>query len=53
MVIVPFVLQLVGLACLLIAALGLFPNTRIGWGWFGIFLWLLSRMASGFTLHPA
>lgn len=52
--ILPFLLQLVALACLLFAAFNLFggPPNRPVWGWLGMFLWLLSLMVSGIVLHP-
>lgn len=47
------VLQLAALACLLFAALRWLqgPPNRPDWGWLGMFLWLLSLMVSGITLH--
>jgi hypothetical protein len=50
--ILPFILQLIALACLLFATFSMFPTSRVSWGWAGMFLWLLSLMVSGIALHP-
>lgn len=49
------VLQIIALVCFLIAWLGVaLPASKpLGWGWFGLFLWLLSLMLGGIYLHPA
>lgn len=52
MTILPFLLQVAALACLAFAAFGLFPSTKVNWLPAGLFLWLLSLMVSGVTLHP-
>jgi hypothetical protein len=52
MAILPFLLQIVALVCLLFAAFGLFPTSKLSWGWAGMFFWLLSLMVSGIVLHP-
>lgn len=51
--IVPLILQIIALVCLAFASFGLFqasPGKPV-WGWFGMFLWLLSLMVSGIQLH--
>jgi hypothetical protein len=50
-----FVLQVIALVCLFIAAMGWFtaPAPRPIWGWLGMFFWLLSWMIGGATLHNA
>lgn len=53
MAIVSFILQIVALVCLLLAALNVRSPPPIAWGWLGLFLWLLSLMTSGVVLHPA
>lgn len=53
MAILPFLLQLIALVCLIFATFGLFPNSKVAWGWAGMFLWLLSLMVSVIQLHPA
>jgi len=47
--IVPFILQLIALACFFIAAMGWFtaPAPRPFWGWLGLFFLLLSWMLTG------
>jgi hypothetical protein len=52
MQILPLVLQLAALACLLFAAVGLLPTSKVAWGWAGLFFWLLSLMISAIQLHP-
>jgi hypothetical protein len=49
------VIQVIALVCFLIAWLGIpIPASRpLAWGWFGLFLWLLSLMLGGFALHTA
>jgi hypothetical protein len=51
--IIPLIIQLVALACLFFASFNLFggPPSRPVWGWFGMFLWLLSLMVSAINLH--
>jgi hypothetical protein len=49
--IVPFLLQVVALVCLLLAALNVPSRGRIQWFAAGMFLWLLSLMVSGIELH--
>jgi hypothetical protein len=50
--ILPLLIQIVALVCLLFASFNLFPGPgRPVWGWFGMFLWLLSLMISGVQLH--
>lgn len=48
-------LQIAALFCFILAALGFSgPVSRpIGWGWVGLFLWLLSLMLGGVNLHTA
>jgi hypothetical protein len=51
--ILPFLLQVVALVCLLLAALSFPPaGGRLQWFPTGMFLWLLSLMVSGIVLHP-
>jgi hypothetical protein len=50
--IIPFIIQLIALACLFIAALNLLQPSRVIWGWLGMFLWLLSLMVGAVNLHP-
>lgn len=51
--ILPFILQLFALAFLFFEAFRLFQGAnRPTWGWCGMFLWLLSLMVGGITLHP-
>lgn len=46
------ILQILALACLVIAAFGLVTKpSRISYGWLGLCLWLLSLMLVSFTLH--
>jgi len=49
------ILQILALVCFIVAALGMSaPASRpIGWGWVGLFLWLLSLMLGGVSIHPA
>ena len=49
----PLLLQIAALVCLAFAAFRLFqtPPKRPEWGWLGLFLWLLSLMVNGITLH--
>jgi hypothetical protein len=53
MQIIPLILQLFALAFLLFASFNLFggPPGRPSWGLLGLFLWLLSLMVSGISLH--
>lgn len=47
-----FIIQLVALISLAFEAFRLFPGpNRPTWGWFGMFLWLLSLMLGGVYLH--
>jgi hypothetical protein len=39
----PFVLQLLALICLFIAAIGI-PTNRIAIGWLGLFFWFLATL---------
>jgi hypothetical protein len=50
--IIPFLLQIAALVCLIFATFGLFPSSKVSWGWAGMFLWLLSLMVSVLQLHP-
>ena len=54
MTIIPFILQLMALACFLIAACNWFtaPAPKPVWGWLGMFFLLLSWMVSGISFHP-
>lgn len=52
MAILPFLLQIVALFCFLCATFGLWPNSKVSWGWAGAFLVTLSLMVSGIVLHP-
>lgn len=49
------ILQILALVCFLISWLGVpVPTGRpLVWGWFGLFLWLLSLMLGGIALHEA
>lgn len=48
----PLLIQIVALVFLGFAAFRLFAGAnRPDWGWFGMFLWLLSLMVSGIVLH--
>jgi len=49
------ILQVLALVCFIAAALGVSaPKSHpIGWGWVGLFLWLLSLMLGGVDLHTA
>lgn len=49
----PFVLQLIALILVLLAALNIPSNSRISWGWLGLAFWFLSFMLGGFVLHQA
>lgn len=51
--VVPFILQLIALACLFFEAFRLFqgPPNRPVWGWLGMFLWLVSLMLGDVRLH--
>lgn len=44
--IVPFIIQVLALISLLLAALN-WPNSRVSWLGLGMFLWLLSLMVAG------
>ena len=48
-------IQIIALVCFLIAWMGFpLPAAKpLGWGWFGLFLWLISLMLGGIVLHPA
>jgi hypothetical protein len=50
--IIPFIIQLIALICLLIAALNLLQPSRVLYGWLGLFFWLLSLMVGVIDLHP-
>ena len=52
MTIIPFLLQIAALVCLVFATFGLFPTSKLAWGWAGLFLWLLSLMVTAVQLHP-
>lgn len=54
MEIIPLILQIIAAVCLFFASFNLFggPPTRPVWGWFGMFLWLVSLMVSGISVHP-
>lgn len=45
-------IQIAALVCFACAALGV-PSSRVSLGWVGLFLWLLSLMLGGITLHTA
>lgn len=45
-------IQIAALVCFACAALGV-PASRVALGWVGLFLWLLSLMLGGITLHTA
>jgi hypothetical protein len=47
------IIQVFALVFLFFASFNLFggPPNRPIWGWFGLFLWLLSLMVSGLNLH--
>lgn len=51
--IIPLILQIFALICLAFAAFNLFqsPPNKPNWGWLGMFLFVLSLMVSGITLH--
>lgn len=49
--ILPLVLQLLALLFLLFATFGLVPAARMNWIGAGLFLWLLSLMVNGISLH--
>lgn len=46
-----FILQILALICLFIAAWGV-ALPRVSAGWLGLALWLLSLMIGGVELHP-
>ena len=47
---VSFLLELVALVCLILAAIGV-PATRISLGWLGMALWLAALMTGGAFLR--
>ena len=51
--ILPLILQIVALVFLFFATFNLFPRPsgKPIWGWFGLFLWLLSLMVNDISLH--
>lgn len=49
--ILPFLLQLIGLACFFCSMCNFFPPRQIQLIAAGLFLWLLSLMCSGIVLH--
>ena len=51
MTILPLLLQIAALVCLVCAAIGI--PSRIGLGWLGLALWLLSLMVGYVPLHEA
>ncbi len=51
--IIPLILQICAAICLFLAAFNLLqsPPNKPAWGWLGMFLWLVSLMVTGITLH--
>ena len=49
--VLPLMLQIIALICLIAAAVGLWPTSKVQWGWLGMALWLFSLMIGGVVLH--